>query len=520
MNSSQALPPDQQMQPLTGNRPKRHFLSRGVMGISLLAGCGSVAHAADSRPNILWIGLDDARADVLGSYGAAWATTPNIDRLAAEGVRFHNAIVQNPVCIPSRNSMKTGYYPYEVGPVEMGRTPEVKGDYIDHERMSQLNETSLLDVWTNSGMKPMNLGKLHARHDCINDLGDAPRLVNVRGEPTPFFRQQIGIPEPLYLNDLTAHTKKYQWLIGGILNVKPELTETWRLGDLAVEQLHELSEQEDPFFLRVSFHAPHVGCYVPPEYFVDPALIDLPLPTEEERALKPRFEQGPLHEYAGADLTPEQIGLARGTYFGMINLVDVQIGRILNVLEEQGLLNKTIIAFTSDQGFQLGEHGLWKKRVFYEDNVRTPFILRYPKALPKNKTIEDPVELIDFLPTLLDISGFDVPREIRGRSLMPLINGQVAAWRKATFSEIDHSQSMYDELRQGTGRRVMVRTTDWKLVYFFDSRVADKDGALYHLIEDPGERINLYHDPQYRGVIARLEDLAERWHKGENLFIE
>ncbi len=493
----------------------------GIIGMSLLAGCGGAQRADDVKPNILWISLDDARADVLGSYGATWATTPNIDRLAKEGVRFHNAIIQNPVCIPSRNSMKTGYYAYEVGPVEMGKKPEVEGDYIDYERMELLNKAPiLLDAWANIGMKPINVGKVHAQHDRFDLRGDAPRLVNHQGAPVTFFNDEFGLPDELYLNGLTAKTRKYQWLIGGILNVNPEHTETWRLGDMAVDLLQELTEKEDPFFLRVSFHAPHVACYVPPEYFIDPSLINLPLPTGEELALKPRFEKGPLNEYAGADLTPEQIGLARGTYFGMISLVDVQIGRILKLLEKKGLLDNTIIAFTSDQGFQLGEHGLWKKRVFYEGNVRTPLILRFPKILPKNKTVEEPVELIDFLPTLMEMYGFQVPPEIRGRSLLPLIDGRVKEWREATFSEIDHSQSIYNELRQGTGRRVMVRTKEWKLVYFMDNRVADKDGSLYNLVEDPGERINLYNSLQYKDVITRLEGLAKRWTSGENLFVE
>lgn len=492
----------------------------GILSVSLLTGCSSDQKVSDSVPNILWINLDDARADALGCYDAPWNNTPNLDRLANEGVRFHNAIVQNPICIPSRNSMKTGYYAYEAGPVAMGRVPEIEGDYIDHQRMAEINESSLLDAWIDIGMKPINLGKLHARHDQFDHRGDAPRLLTHGGYPTDYFKEIFGDDKELFVDSERVITNTHRWLIGGILDVKPEETETWRLGDMAVDLLSDIKQKGEPFFLRVSFHAPHVACYVPKEYYIDPALINLPLPTPEELAGKPDFEKGPLNIYAGADLTREQIDLARGTYYGMVALVDAQVGRIIKFLEDEGLLDNTIIAFTSDQGFQLGEHGLWKKRVFYEGNVRTPFILRYPKKLPKNKTIEEPIEMVDFLPTLMEMSGLTVPRDIRGRSLTSLIDGEVEFWRQATFSEIDHSQSMYDELRQGTGRRVMVRTKEWKMIFFMDSRVEDKDGALYHLASDPDERVNLYNDPQYSSVIQYLENLAEEWTNGKNLFVE
>jgi arylsulfatase len=112
----------------------------------------------------------------------------------------------------------------------------------------------------------------------------------------------------------------------------------------------------------------------------------------------------------------------------------------------------------------------------------------------------------------------EAPPESRGRSLMPLIQGKVKTWRKACFCEIDHSQSMYEELRQGTGRRVMVRTKAWKLIFFMDDRVPDKDGALYDLKNDPGETVNLYNNPIYKKVVRDLEKMAHQWNQGKDLF--
>ena len=294
------------------------------------------------------------------------------------------------------------------------------------------------------------------------------------------------------------------------MDVCPEQTETWRLGSMAIDALDDLCREDEPFFLRVSFHAPHVACYVPREYYIDPASISLGLPAAGELEGKPLFEQGPLRTYCAADLTPDQIGVCRGTYFGMVSLLDTQIGRMLEHLEARDILDDTLIAFTSDQGFQLGEHGLWKKRVFYEDNVRVPLILCWPRRIPAGSCVRGIVEHIDFLPTLLECAGLGVPTDIRGKSLMPLVTGQSGSGREAAFCEIDHSQSMLEELRGG-GRRVMVRTSEWKLVEFMDSRLSDPDGALYNLADDPGERHNLHGMSKYSDIINRLRSLAHDW---------
>lgn len=494
-----------------------------VNGFSLSDTTGKNVPESDQkarRPNIVWIMLDDCRYDAVGCYGRSWVKTPHIDRLAREGVKFDAAIVQNPVCIPSRRSMKTGYYAYEMGPMEMGKDPEIPAGYIDTERTKTLGAgPNLLDAWTRTGMKPVNFGKIHAFPESFDDKGDAGVLFDVNGNPTPYFLKNFGENSPV-LNENRFYTKNHHWQIGGSLSVKPEETETWRLCDMAIETLDKLAIKKDPFFLRVSFHAPHVACYVPEEFLIDPENIHLPFPSEKELASKPKFEQGPLRTYCGADLTTEQSGICRGTYYGMVSLVDIQVGRIISALTKAGQLDNTIIAFTSDQGFQLGEHGLWKKRVFYEANVRVPLILRFPGKIRPGTIISEPVEMVDFVPTLMDLSGLDAPHGIRGASLVPLIQGKRKTWRKACFSEIDHSQSMYEELRQGTGRRVMVRTAEWKLDFFLDERVRDPDGALYNLQNDPDEQNNVYLKPEFHHILDKLQNLALEWMQGRSMFVE
>jgi arylsulfatase A-like enzyme len=491
---------------------RREFIKTGLsvgLACSLhAAGRPACAAAATKgkRPNILWIILDDGRADSLGCYGRTWARTPHMDALAANGVRFETALVQNPVCVPSRLSMKSGHYPHVFGKTAMGRPAAVSPAYLREAR----EVPNLLNAWRQVGMAPVNIGKSHAYQRDWAHLQDVTPDFDVLGRPrSEALRARLERAGCKYPEVVT---KTHGWAIGGTVPLKPEEVTTGRLGAVALDTLKGLIDKDEPFFLRVSFHAPHVPCLVPESYFIDPARIDLPVPTDEELKSKPRFEREQLHVYAGGlDLTAEQIGVARGTYYGMVALVDTQVGRLVDCLKKAGALDNTIIAINSDQGFQLGEHGLWKKRVFYDDNVKVPLVLHCPALLPRGKVIDEPVEMIDFIPTLMDLSGLDAPDSISGRSLMPLIRGQVTEWREACFGEIDHSMSMYDELRERSGRRVMVRTKEWKLVWFMDERAEDKDGALYDLKNDPGEKVNLYRQRQYAQVIDYLERLCYEW---------
>ena len=487
-------------------KTKRHipillFLAMLVMPVS------AAAEVLADPPSILWIMLDDGRADALGSYGRSWALTPHMDRIASAGVRFETAIVQNPVCIPSRTSMKTSLYAHETGIMAMGKPAQTRGLYRKEVRTQH---PSLLEGWRKAGIQPENVGKLHAFSQDWLHHGDPPADLDNHGKPTKHLR--LEWQDRLLSRVLT---KTHEWMIGGILDIPASELRTSRLGDRAVQRLRQLTATHQPFFLRVSFHAPHVACHISPSHYVDPTTIDLPIPTDAEVAKKPRYERENIHVYGGApDLTTEEIQLARGTYYGMIRLVDDQIGKLLSVLEESGRLSNTIIVINSDQGFQLGEHGVWKKRDFYDSNVRVPFIMSASGRLPAGKVVEQPVEMVDFLPTLLELSGFDPPDNIRGRSLLPLIRGEVEQWRPACFSEHDYSEDIYEELRKDGGRRVMVRTQEWKLVFFMDERIQSEHRSLYNLRTDPDEQHNLARDPKYAATLEKLRKMAGRWDRG------
>ncbi len=446
------------------------------------------------RPNILWIMMDGCRTDALGCYGSPWAQTPHLDQIAANGVCFRNAVVQCPICVPSRHAMKTGQYCHRTGRIYYGDPPEITPTYAD----SAQDYPNLLLHWTRAGMQPINLSKSSA-FQADWDQREIP------GERTSARRHEDDVHHD------PVHLSTYGWQIGGTQDIHVDDTAEALLTEQAVGILEERAASGDPFFLRVSYQPPHVPIRVPPPFMMDPDTIDLPWPTEVALAKKPRFEREQLRVYAGTlDLSEEQLRIARATYYGMVSMIDYFIGKLVACLEQLGLRDNTIVAFSSDHGQALGENGLHKKRNFYDPVIRAPLLLSWPGRLPQGMVLEEGVEMIDFLPTLMALSGMTPPGDIAGCSLLPLIRGE-APGREVTFAEIDYSGSLFAPLRERSGRRVMARTADWKLEYFKDPRVAEKDGSLYNLKEDPWEQENLYYDPGYRGIIIALETAIDAW---------
>lgn len=391
--------------------------------------------------------------------------------------------------------MKSSHYAHEVGLMSMGKPPE-NPPYSYHDP-SELPD--LLRVWIDSGVQPTCVGKVHAYP------GDW------KFEGRPPFRESARKAEGRQYEAVKLTT--HGWQIGGTVTNHPDDMRPTLIADAINEKLDGFAKAGGPFFLRASFPEPHVPMYVPPEFMIDPESVTLPYPTQEELDSKPRFEREQLRIYAGTlDLTREQIQVARGTFYGMVWQVDTAVGRILGKLDQLGLRDNTIIVVCSDHGVQMGEHGLHKKRNFYDQTILSPLLIALPGRLNPGTVVREQVEMIDLMPTLLDLSGLPVPEGIRGQSLVPLMDGQ-GGGREAVFAEIDHSGSMYDELRHDSGRQVMVRTKDWKLIAFRDPRAAEADGALYDLKNDPGETTNLFRDPAYAEVIQDLEVRLDLWEK-------
>jgi len=460
-------------------------------GLILFIALSTTVAIAKEKPNILWIMTDDERPDAIGAYGAPWAQTPIIDKLAATGVRFQNAIATTPVCMPVRMSMLTGRYGHNTG--IMSNRGRLK---IDFEPLTLQFEKA--------GYQVANFGKLH---------GNMNSAFPIRG-PKPTYGGPASSPWKLKdqfdPNKFNVINLPYFVIVSGTYPLPQDQTEAGITTQQALEFID--TKLREPFFLRVSYIAPHSPVLAPKPYdtLINPQDIKLQLPTLAELASKPQWEQR-LRRWVGSDgkLTDQQIRQSWATYYGLASFVDKEMGRVIKALDQKGLLANTIIVFISDQGVAMGEHGFYMKRNFYEETLKIPFIISWPGNNPARRVIDEQIEIIDLLPTLLDMVGEPVPEGIDGKSAWPLIQGKTAQFREYTFSEIDHLTSQYNHLRIDSGRRVMVRTNEWKLVFWIDREVPD--GALYNLVRDPGERHNLFGDSNSADIRNKLMQRAFAW---------
>jgi arylsulfatase len=281
-------------------------------------------------------------------------------------------------------------------------------------------------------------------------------------------------------------------------------------------------EEEQPFFLWVSFCNPHFP-FDPPEPYdtlYDPSEVPLPVWKEGEMQHKPTQRQ--LQRERGYDqVTEAEMRKMVAHYYGNLSLVDDQVGRVLDVLAQKGLDGNTLVAFTSDHGDHLGDHRLLLKSgvTFYDISVRVPFLVRYPEAFPVGAVCEELVESIDLAPTVLDVAGVPVPETMQGRSLVGLTEGAILDWRDDAFSEIDLrlNPGMHGPNDPGSRDYVaMVCTRGWKYVHFPNLGI----GELYNLQQDPHELDNLFYDPAYSGQVSEMRlRLLNRFMRNQRPYI-
>ena len=478
---------------------RRRFLitaarTGGPLALSALP--GAVAKAGSRRPpNVLWIITDDHRPDSLGSSGPAWLKTPNIDRIARRGVLFRYAFSQDPICTPSRSSMITGRYSHAIGVMSNRNRLGPDAPYLTRP----LKEAGYQLVNVGKKLPSPKIFDVHVRPPGYGGPAATPYELK---PPFAAMEKEFGV---LHLK------QEFPIIIAGRYPLPANETEP----AITVTNAIRLIEQglKPPWMLRVSTIAPHTPILAPEPFdtMYSPAQVAFEPPTEEELATKPRYEQVMLRRCQGSThLEREEIQRSRACYYGLVSHVDDQIGRLLAAMDERRLLDDTLVVVTSDQGVCLGEHGLFMKRNFYEQSVGAILIVSRPGHLPEGKVIDDPVELVDVMPTILDAAGVKLPSTVQGRSLLPLVAGREKG-RDSVFSEIDFSLPQFERYYLPNSRRVMVRSREWKMSYFVGRSGDARQGDLYHLTEDPGELHNLWGDRAYADVIARLEARVKQW---------
>jgi arylsulfatase A-like enzyme len=495
-----------------------------ITKLLVLLAIGAINYSCNKmpeQPNILFIMADDHGYQAISSYGDKLIQTPNIDRIADEGVLFNNAFVCNSICGPSRACILTGKFSHKNGFMNNG----------NHFDGSQQTFPKLLQK---KGYVTAIVGKWH-----------------LRSEPTGFDFWNILPGQGHYYNPNFIKMGKDTVYNGYVTDITTDLALEWLNQNLP-------KNSGKPFCLMLHQKAPHRNWMPPQEYltefndrkFEPPANFfddyegrkalqitnitvhdqfniqyDAKVPCDEcpthpvnhwcekewenefsrldqeqrknwDEAFQQEYDAFDYNSMSNEELSKWKFQRYMEDYLRCIKSVDDNVGRILDYLDNNGLTKNTIVVYTSDQGFYLGEHGLYDKRYMYEETMRTPMLMRFPKEITAGKRVDNMVMNIDFASTFLDFAGADIPSDIQGESMKPILTGEGdIAWRDDVYYH-------YYELSFGLTKHYGLRTDRYKIIHFYDPVDA---WELYDLENDPAEMNNLIDEPDYKTVLLNMK---------------
>jgi arylsulfatase A-like enzyme len=440
-------------------------------------------NGGERRPNILFIMADDHAAHAISSYGSKINQTPNIDRIAKEGMRFQNCFVVNSICTPSRAAILTGKYSHINGVTVFNR--------FDGSQPTVAKMLRAAGYYT--GM----IGKWHLQSD-----------------PTGFDYWNILPGQGKYHDPDFIEMGKRKKIEGYVTDL---------IADMSIDFLKN-RPKDKPFFLMCHQKAPHRPWEPDAKHAAMYEDIDIPTPQT--------FDDDHKHRSSAAteatmridrDLTPADLkqqppaGLSDVAlkkwkyeryikdYLRCIASVDDNVGRLLDYLKAAGLAENTIVIYTSDQGFFLGDHDWFDKRFMYEESLRMPFLIRYPGKIKANSVNSDMILNVDFAPTFLEYAGLPIPKEIQGRSIVPLLDGKAPKdWRTSMYYRYYHYPADH-RVQPHYG----VRNERYKLIYY--NKI--NEWELFDLKNDPNELMSVYDDPGYAGTLRELKAELARLRK-------
>jgi iduronate 2-sulfatase len=411
-----------------------------------LIGQADEGQAADRRPNVLFIVSDDLNR-MLGCYGDPLAKTPNLDRLAARGVRFERAYCTFPLCGPSRNSFLTGLYPNATG--IHGNAQIFRQSIPDH--------VSLPQAFRLAGFFAGRIGKLYHYN--------VPRSVGTDGHDDPAsWELEINPAGCDRLEEEPEIFTLKQGQFGGTLSwyaspkSDPEHTDGMIARDAAWVLERCARDRSRPFFLAVGFFRPHTPYVAPREpYFGWHPEEAMPVVGGVEE------DQRDLPAAAIATATPEEKAMSdelrrqcRQAYAASISFMDAQVGRVIDALDRLGLADETVIVFTSDHGYHMGEHGLWQKRSLFEESAGVPLVIVAPGVTKPGGVAVTPVSQVDLYPTLAALCGVKAPPNLQGQSLVPVLRDPTEAGRGWALTQVGLGG------REGTFFGYSLRTPRWR----------------------------------------------------------
>jgi arylsulfatase A-like enzyme len=482
------------------------------LGLLLLAmaGAAAAASAMDDRPNIVFIFTDDHSYQTIGAYNDPrnLVRTPNLDRLASEGMRFDRCLVGNSICGPSRATVLTGKYSH------------INGFYNNTNSRFDGSQDTFVKSLRAAGYQTALFGKWHLVTDPVGF--DEWRILPGQGVyyNPPMIHNGQRVKESGYVTDIITN-RSIEWL--------------------------EKRDRTRPFVLMCQHKAPHRSWEPnlkdlghdgdrtypePPTLFddyqgrgraeheqdmtiartmndVDLKLTAPPQLTAEQKAVwdayyEPRNRAFREAKLEGADLVRWKYNRYLHDYLGCIRSVDESVGRVLDYLDTSGLASNTIVVYASDQGFYMGEHGWFDKRWIFEESLRTPLLIRWPGRVKPGSVNVDMVSNVDFAPTFLELAGVEPYPGIQGRSLIPVLAGETPAdWRKSFYYHYYEYPGPHD-VRKHYG----VVTDRYKLVHFYEPDVDEWE--LFDRQTDPRELTNVLGRPEMVGVETELREELKR----------
>jgi len=449
--------------------------------LGLMGGPTAFSAQKTPRPNILWIIADDHVPYVMGAYGNNQARTPNLDKLASQGMRFDRAFCNSPVCTASRQSFLTGRYPRTIGVTQLSSA--LSG-----------NEITLAEVLKANGYDTGAIGKMHFNSNLKHgfDLrvdseqhkqwlaakGKAPLPAGVEMQP-PW--KPFADPASVWLN---SECRPFG-------AVDADMAGTY-FAEQAVQYLQQ--QREKPFFLMVSFYEPHSPFHFPVEYRGRHR-------PEEFHAPQPGAEDDWQIPEVFRSLTEQQKQGIIAAYYTSVEFLDQNVGRVLAALEKSGQAKNTMVIYLGDNGYLLGQHGRFEKHCGYEEAIRCPLLFRFPGHVKARQNTEALVEFMDIFPTVLDFARIPTPANVQGESLVPLLTGKTKRHRDRVFIEYSENEEGY------------LRTERWKFIYGTGRRLR-KDGyatgqpspkptiELFDLRNDPHEMVNVAARPENARLVA------------------
>lgn len=460
-----------------------------------------VAFEQKRKPNILLIYTDQQRFNTIRALGNGYIKTPNLDKLVKTGMAFTNAYVTAPVCLPSRNSLFSGMYTTS------------NGSYSNHHSGSK-PQTNLVKELKNNGYKTALIGKNHS----FLNKEELDVIIN-----TPKFHDKPA--------DGRTAERAMAW--------KVEEDPMAILTDSTMSLLRS-NDSEAPYFVWLSYLHPHTPYALPEPYFSMYDSIAIPEPVVEagglEAAGKP-FRQI-FHQENNDRLIPyddQAIMRMRRNYFGMISMVDAEVGRLLNFLDKEKLRDETLIIFTSDHGDYMGDHGMvTKSPAMYDCLTRVSLIWNWNSVIQPGVITDELISAVDIMPTTLSLLDMDVPPQVQGLNFSDLLTGKNSrSIRDYVFAEYGIPGKPLDRNRLHqlipdyaenpiyfsdpripweanpvtlAGRFRMIRNKEWKFVQELNGT-----SELYNMVNDPNELVNLWNDPRFINIQQQLQNDLEQW---------